>query len=125
MSQQQPIAFETVIGPDGTAVASNGQLRVIVPGGSGGRLFRRRGLRGLAMKTAAEQLVPQLNALAGELLQHPGMPAQEAVGRLLALAGTVHVDEPQRVEWVVAELNGVRVYADGVSVIVTTQDLTP
>lgn len=116
--------FEIVDGADGARIASNGALRLIVTDAAG-RLFRRRGLKGLAMRPAAEQLVPQLNALAGELLQQPDMPAQEAVGRLLAIAGTVPVAEPQRVEWAVAELNGVRVYTDGVNVVVTTQDMVP
>lgn len=30
-----------------------------------------------------------------------------------------------RVEWAVAELNGVRVYFDGTNVVVTTRDLQP
>ena len=37
-------------------------------------------------------------------------------------AGT---ENAKRVEWVVAELNGVRVYFDGENVVVTTQDITP
>lgn len=51
----------------------------------------------------------------------------DAAGRVFrrrAFKG-VGTDKTQRVEWVVAELNGVRVYFDGVNVIVTTQDLTP
>lgn len=37
-------------------------------------------------------------------------------------AGT---EQARRVEWAVAELNGVRVYFDGTHVMVTTQDLMP
>lgn len=37
-------------------------------------------------------------------------------------AGT---EQARRVEWAVAELNGVFVYFDGAHVVVTTQDLTP
>lgn len=37
-------------------------------------------------------------------------------------AGT---DQARRVEWAVAELNGVRVYFDGTHVMVTAQDLMP
>lgn len=44
---------------------------------------------------------------------------------LLALAGLVPVADPKRVEWVVGELNGVRVYTDGVNVLMTTDDLKP
>ena len=120
----QPVPFEIVRGDDGLQVASNGRLRVVVPD-AGGKLFRRRGMRGLALKPPAEQLIPQLNALTGELLQRPDMPAQEAVGRLLALAGMVPTTEPRRIEWLVGELNGVRVYTDGENVILTTQDMTP
>jgi hypothetical protein len=32
---------------------------------------------------------------------------------------------PRAVEWLVVELSGVRVYVDGVNVIVTMDDLTP
>lgn len=120
----QPLPFEIVNGTDGTQIASNGSLRVVLAD-AGGRMFRRRGIQGLQAKPAAEQLIPQLNQLAGELLQHPDMPAQEAVGRLLAMAGTVPVAAPRRVEWVVAELKGVRVYSDGATVIVTEKELTP
>lgn len=37
-------------------------------------------------------------------------------------AGT---EQSRRVEWAVAELNGVRVYFDGLNVLVTTLDLQP
>ncbi len=37
----------------------------------------------------------------------------------------VGTEQARRVEWAVAELNGVRVYFDGTHVVVTTQDLTP
>lgn len=33
--------------------------------------------------------------------------------------------KPERVEWCVVELNGVRVYVDGENVVVTTRDLQP
>lgn len=120
---KHPVPFE-IIEQDGMRVASNGTLRLTLLDGAG-RMFRRRGLKGLAMKPPAELLIPQLNQLAGELLQRPDMPADEAVGRLLSLAGLVPTAEPKRMEWVVAELNGVRVYTDGTNVVVTTQDLTP
>jgi hypothetical protein len=119
----QPVPFEIVTGPDGLQVASNGRLRIVVPD-AGGKLFRRRGLQGLPLRPPAEQLIPQLNALATELLQRPDMSAHEAVGRLLALAGMVPTAEPRRIEWIVGELNGVRVYADGETVVITTQDMT-
>lgn len=120
---KHPVPFE-IIEQDGMRVASNGQLRLTVIGADG-KIFRRRAITGLQPKPAAEMLIPQLNALATELLAQPDMPAQEAVARLLGLAGLVPIAEPKRVEWAVGELNGVRVYTDGVNVILTTADLTP
>lgn len=118
----QPIAFE-IVEQDGIKVATNGTVRMTVL--DGGALKRRRGVTGLATKPAAETLLPHLNKLAGELLQTPDMPAEEAVGRVLALAGLVPVSDPKRIEWAVAELNGVKVYTDGAHVVVTTQELMP
>lgn len=119
----QPVPFE-IIEDGAQRVASNGQL-VLTVLDEGGRIFRRRGVTGIGSKPAAEVLIPQLNRLAGELLQNPGTPAQEAVASLLAIAGLVPVAEPKRVEWAVAELNGVRVYTDGRNVVITTKDLVP
>lgn len=119
----QPIPFE-IIEHDGVRVASNGTASLSLLD-AGGLLFRRRGVRGLQTSPPAEILIPQLNQLAGELLANPGTTAEQAVGRVLAIAGTVRTEDPQRSEWAVAELDGVRVYCDGVNVIVTRQDLTP
>jgi len=93
--------------------------------GTEGKLFRRRAIHGIQTKPAAEMLIPLLNGLATDLLAQPDTPAQEAVSRLLALAGLVPITEPKRQEWAVAELNGVRVYTDGAHVVVTTQDMLP
>lgn len=127
-STTPPVPFEIVehARPDGAPlrVASNGAVRLTLLD-SDGRLFRRRGISGMALKPAAEMLLPHVNALAGELLQRPDMPAHEAVGRLLALAGQVPTAEPQRHEWAVAELDAVKVYTDGVDVFVTRQELRP
>lgn len=120
---KHPVPFE-IVEQDGMRVASNGTLRLSVLG-TEGRLFRRRAITGLQTKPAAEMLIPLLNGLATELLAQPDMPAQDAVARLLALAGLVPVADPRRVEWVVAELRGVRVYSDGQNVVVTTEDLKP
>lgn len=120
---QQPVPFE-IVEQDGARVASNGAVRLTLLDAAG-KLFRRRGVSGLALKPPAEILIPQLNALAGELLQRPDMPAAEAVGRVLAMAGLVPTAEPQRHEWAVAELDGVRVYTDGVNIVVTKQELMP
>lgn len=119
----QPIPFE-IIQQDGVSVASNGAIRLSMLD-AGGRLFKRRGVSGLTIKPAAEVLIPQLNALAGELLAKPDTAASEARARLLAIAGLVNTAEPQQHEWAVAELDGVRVYTDGANVVVTKQDLMP
>lgn len=127
-AKAQPVPFEIAehVTAEGAPIriASNGGLRLTLLDADG-KLCRRRGVSGLALKPAAELLLPQVNALAGELLARPDMPAQEAVGRLLALAGQVPTAEPQRHEWALAELDGVRVYTNGVDVIVTRQDLQP
>lgn len=120
---KHPVPFE-IIEQDGMRVASNGTLRMMVLGAEG-KLLRRRAITGLQTKPAAEMLIPLLNGLATDLLAQPDMPAQDAVSRLLALAGLVPITEPKRQEWVVAELNGVRVYTDGANVVVTTQEMTP
>jgi hypothetical protein len=121
---EQPPAFEIVEAGPGHRVASNGAISLSLLD-AGGRLFRRRGVVGMATKPAGEMVLPQLNGLAGELLANPAMPADEVVGRLLALAGLVPITKPRRIEWAVAELDGVRVYTDGSAVIVTKQDLMP
>lgn len=127
-TETPPVPFEIVEHPrpEGAPmrVASNGAVRLTLLD-DGGRLFRRRGISGLSLKPAAELLLPHVNALAGELLARPDMPAHEAVGRLLALAGQVPTAEPQRHEWAVAELGDVKVYTNGVDVIVTRQELQP
>lgn len=117
----QPVPFEIVRGDDAT-VASNGRMRLTVLGAAG-VVRRRRAISGLGLRPAGEVLLPQLNALAGELLQRPDMPADEAVGRLLALAGLVPTAKPVRHEWVYACLDGVFIYTDGAEVIVTNKEL--
>lgn len=123
MHQAAPTPFEIVREDEQLRVASNGAVQVIVRG-AGAQMFRRRGIKGINRKPAGELLVPQLNEFAGELLANPGMDPREAVGKLLAIAGTVPTAEPQRVEWLVGELDGVRVYTDGSNIILTREDLT-
>lgn len=120
----QPVPFEIVEVAPGHRVASNGGISLSLLD-DGGRLFRRRGVVGLSTRPAAEVVLPQLNGFAGELLANPAMPAEEVAARLLALAGLVPVAAPKRVEWAVAELDGVRVYTDGSAIVVTKQDLMP
>ena len=120
----KPVPFEIIATESGMRVACNGTLRLTLPE-TGGQLFRRRGIKGIATKAAGETLLPLLNEFAGELVANPGMTPGAVVARLMALAGTVHSTEPEHVEWAVAELGGVRVYVGGMDVVVTRQDLQP
>lgn len=122
MSQPAPFEITT---DERLTVASNGTQRVIGYREEGARLWRRRAITGIATQAAAERLIPQLNAFLGELLGDLEMPAQAAVHKLVAIAGTVPTAPPQNLEWCVAELDGVRCYCDGVNVILTRKDLTP
>jgi hypothetical protein len=124
MPQKQPAPFEIVEREDGQRIASNGAQRIVLLDADG-RMFRRRGVKGIATANAADVLLPKVNEFAGQLLAHPEMPAEEAVNRLRAIAGLVRTEPPQRVEWLVVEIDGVRVYCDGDNVIVTRQDLVP
>jgi hypothetical protein len=120
---KHPIPFE-IVEQDGAKVASNGTVRLLVRG-EGGKVFRRRAITGIQTKPAAEILIPLLNQLATEFLSQPDVKAEDAVGRLLAMAGLVPITEPKRIEWAVGELNGVRVYTDGTTIVMTTEDLKP
>jgi len=117
----QPIPFE-IADRDGVRVASNGSIRLSVFEPDG-QLFLRRGITGLSAKSAADVLIPRLNALAGELLANPGMPAADAVGKLMAIGGLVPTAEPKHIEWAVVSIDGVNVYTDGVDVIVSRKEL--
>lgn len=122
---EQPVPFEiTSHDVDGLQVrqACNGTLRVTLLDADG-EIFRRRAITGIAMKPAAEQVLPHLNQLATDLLQQLDMPAEQVVGRLLALAGQVPLTKTRNAEWVVAKLDGVYVTTDGVDVFVTRKDL--
>lgn len=123
MTADQPAAFEIVQQPNtGARVASNGRVRLMLSE-TDGELFRRRGIAGIALKPAAEVVLPQLNELAGDLVGNLGMPANEVVSRIDAIKATVQTGEPRRIEWAVARLDGVSVYFDGETVIVTRADL--
>ena len=120
----QPVPFRIVDAEGGVKVATNGAARITVLD-SDGRLALRRAIKGIALKPPAEVLIPHLNALATELLERPTMPAEEAVGKVLQVAGLVPLTKPRNVELAYAELAGVRVYFDGADVFVTRADLTP
>lgn len=108
----------------GHQAASNGQVLLVLRDPAG-RVFRRRGVRGLMRGTPADVLLPKLNAFLGELLQQPDMTPQAAAARLQAIAGLLPCDPPQQIEWAVVQLDDVYVYSDGVNVIVTKEDLSP
>lgn len=117
-----PVPFE-IVEAEGAQHASNGSMRIMVM--DGGRIFRRRGQKGLTLKPPAEAALPLVNQLAGELLNDPSMSAAQVQQKLLAIAGLVPLPNVQRVEWAVAELDGVRAYCMGTDVILTKQDLSP
>ena len=123
MQAEQPEPFEIVAAGD-MRVASNGTVRLTLADPDG-RLFRRRGVRGITQAAPAERLLPMVNALAGELAAHPDMGEAEIAARLCALSAAATTARPQNVEWAVAELDDVRVYASGEDIVVTRLDLTP
>lgn len=118
----QPLPFVIDRQPDGPIVASNGSMQVIAlePQAT---MFLRRGVRGLQVSPVAEKVLPQLNALAGDLLARSNMPASELRARLHILAAACDVPEPQNVECCVAQLDGVRAYVQTDRVILTRQDI--
>lgn len=122
---EQPVPFEIIEhSADGLTVrqASNGALRVTVMDADA-KLFRRRAISGIAMRPAAELVLPHLNQLATDLLQQLDMPAEQVAGRLLALAGQIPLTKPKNTECVVAVLDGVHVITDGRDVFVSRKDL--
>jgi hypothetical protein len=125
VSPAAPIPFE-LLQQDGQRIATNGFTTVVLRApAEQGRMFRRRGLRGVALAAPGQAVLPELNRLAGDLLQQLDMPAAQLAERLAAIAALAAPVEPEPVEWAVAELDGVRVYVDGSSVIVTREDLNP
>lgn len=111
----------------GHRVATNGAVTLtLLEPPEAGRVFLRRGLRGVALGGSPGALVlPELNRLAGDLLQRLDMPPAELAQRLQELAAMAAPPAPEAVEWAVAELDGVRVYVDGQNVVVTRQDIQP
>ena len=115
----QPVPFTIVRNPGESDVATNGTLALVVDGGS---VTLRRGIRTSAAAPVAERLLPQLNALAGDLLGKP-MTNEEIKARLHALQVACTPTEPQNIEWAFGEIDGVRVYSDGKTVYMTKKDL--
>ena len=118
-----PVPFE-IVQTDAGQVGSNGAVTFILEG-TEGRLFKRRAVSGIAMKSPIDVLVPQLNAYLGELIATPDMSPVDAVNRLLAIAGSMPTAEPVKHEWLVAELDEVKVFTDGKHIVVTKRDLQP
>lgn len=119
---QQPTPFTIVRAEGLPPVATNGACRLMCLD-AGGELRLRRGIRGVFGAPVAEKILPHLNALAGELLAHSDMAPADVAARLHALQMVCAPPPLPNVEWAYAELNGVRVYTDGVDVILTQQDL--
>jgi len=119
-----PAPFEITEAPGGARVASNATATLTVLDADG-RLFRRRAVKGMVTKPCAEAALPMINQLAGDLLASLDMPSHVVAQRLAQIRDAIQPHEPTRVEWAVAELDGVRTYFDGVNVIVTRQDLKP
>lgn len=123
----KPVPFEIVPLEGGARVASNGAISVsVLADVADAQVFRRRAVRGLPIKPAAEVLLPIVNQFAGELLQRGAeFPADEAAARLVAMAGLMPDAPPQAVEWMVVQAGDVKVYIDGGNVVITRADLQP
>ena len=119
-----PAPFHIHRQDDGACVASDGKRRVFVPD-TDANVRRRRAIKGIAAKAAADGVLPQLNQFAGELLKHPETPAEEIVARLHAIAKTINIQPPKRVEWLAVTLDQVNVYIEGDDVVITRRDLSP
>lgn len=117
-----PVPFIIVRRDGSPPVATNGAISLTCPD-EGGVVRLRRGIRTSSEAPLGERLIPCLNELAGQLLSDPTMPAHEIASRLheLKVQCVPKVDEP--VEWAYAELDGVRCYTDGETVVLTRQDL--
>jgi hypothetical protein len=122
---EAPVPFE-LLQAEGQRLATNGTQTLVLRAPAGeGHLFRRRGLRGLAMSAPGAAVLPELNRLAGDLVAQLDMPSDQLAQRLAEIAALATPAAPQPVEWAVAQLDAVRVYVDGHTVIVTREDLTP
>ncbi|WP_137921698.1 hypothetical protein [Hydrogenophaga sp. 2FB] len=117
----KPTPFTIVRNEGMPPVATNGATRLMCLDADG-EVRLRRAIRTVMVAPMAERLIPQLNALSGELLANT-MSAEDVAARLHALQLSCTPIEPQHVEWAYVEIAGVRVYTDGTDVIVTRQDL--
>lgn len=119
-----PVPFE-IVSQGGVRVASNGRLRVCTFENESVAMVKVRAISGLAVRPAAESVIPQLNQLAGELLRKPDTPPEEIRNRLIAMSGTVNVPQPMRHEWLKVTVDDWKIYTDGEQVVVTKNELSP
>ena len=113
----------TLVKRDGQPmVASNGKVALTCPD-EGGVMKLRRGIRATSAAPVGERLIPYLNELSGLLLADPTMPAHELGSRLHALQMQCQPRVEENVEWAYAELDGVRCFTDGETIVLTRQDL--
>jgi hypothetical protein len=119
---QQPTPFNIVRRDGLPDVATNGACSLVCPD-AGGVIRLRRGIRGAFGAPAAEKILPHLNQLATELLSNSAMSPADVAARLHALQLVCMPDPLPNIEWAYAELDGVRVYTNGQTVILTRQDL--
>lgn len=115
----QPVPFTIVRNPGEPEVATNGTVALVVDGGI---VKLRRGIRTAAAAPLAERLLPQLNALAGDILGKP-MTNEELAARLHAMQVLCAPVEQQNIEWAFGEIKGVRVYTDGKTILLTEKDV--
>lgn len=117
----QPVPFEIVRTEGQPPVATNGTSALMVM--DGGEVRLRRAIRTSSAAPVAERILPQLNALSGDLLANSAMDPQELVARLHALQLACLPPLQQNVEWAFGELDGVRCYFDGKTAVLTKQDI--
>ena len=113
----------TIVEREGSPpVATNGTVALTCPD-KGGVVRRRRGIRTTSAAPLGERLLPYLSELSGMILANPTMEAHELASRLHELQVQCVPRKQENVEWAYAELDGVRCYTDGVTVVLTKQDL--
>lgn len=117
-----PTPFTIVRNPGQPVVASNGSMRLacLEPDGE---VKLRRGIRGALGGPLAERILPQLNALAGDLLARQDMAPEELAARLHVLQLACQPKPVERIEWAIVVVDGVHVFADGETVIVSRRDM--
>ena len=120
---QQPTPFTLVEAQAGKLrMASNAAVRIMCLDDDG-TVFLRRGLSGVMAAPSAQNILPQLNALAGEVLANSAMAPADIAARLHALQLSCKPVEAKQIEWACVRLGDVRVFTDGEDIIVTRQNI--